>query len=166
MGHLGFSYIGLLFLLLLLVPNLLWIRNQPRGYDFKGENRALLLLERVGEVGVSCFALMFSDFDLRPWSPWSLWLALAALLMGLYEYWWIRYFRSERTLADFYTSLLGIPVAGATLPVFAFFCLGVYGKVIWMLAAVVILGIGHIGIHLGHRKELDQRPGASGTAEK
>ena len=55
---------------------------------------------------------------------------------------------------DFYSSLLGIPVAGATLPVVAFFMLGIYGKVIWMITAVVLLGIGHIGIHLQHRKAL------------
>ena len=30
---------------------------------------------------------------------------------------------------------------------------GVYGKVVWMLMASIILGIGHIGIHLQHRRE-------------
>ncbi len=58
-------------------------------------------------------------------------------------------------MADFYSSLLGIPVAGAALPVAAFFLLGIYGKVIWMLIATVILGIGHIGIHLQHKKLID-----------
>lgn len=51
--------------------------------------------------------------------------------------------------------MFGIPVAGATLPVIAFFLLGVYGKVVWMLIATLILGIGHIGIHLQHRKNID-----------
>ena len=73
--------------------------------------------------------------------------------MIFYEMWWIRYFRSDRTLLDFYSSFLGVPVAGATLPVCAFFLLGVYGKVVFMLIASTILGIGHIGIHLQHRKE-------------
>ena len=72
----------------------------------------------------------------------------------MYEFWWVRYFRSKRTLKDFYGSFMGVPVAGATLPIVAFFLLGIYGKVIWMLIAVVILGIGHIGIHLQHRKEI------------
>lgn len=79
----------------------------------------------------------------------------AFALMILYEIWWMRYFKSERRLTDFYSSFLGVPVAGATLPVMAFFLLGIYGKVIWMLMASVILGIGHIGIHLQHRKEID-----------
>lgn len=63
-------------------------------------------------------------------------------------------FKSKRKLADFYSSLLGVPVAGATLPVAAFFLFGIYGKVIWMIIASIVLGIGHIGIHLQHRKEI------------
>ncbi len=43
MGHFGFSYIGLLFLLLLAVPNLLWTRRLPAGYSTQGENKILLL---------------------------------------------------------------------------------------------------------------------------
>jgi len=73
----------------------------------------------------------------------------------MYEYWWIRYFKSERQLKDFYSSLWGIPVAGATLPVVAFFFLGIYGKVVWLIVSVVILGIGHIGIHLQHLREIN-----------
>jgi len=72
----------------------------------------------------------------------------------LYEVWWFLYFRSERTLLDFYSSIFGIPVAGATPPVIAFFLIGIYGKVIWMIISTVILGIGHIGMHLQHRKEI------------
>ena len=57
-------------------------------------------------------------------------------------------------MADFYSSLFGVPVAGATLPVAAFFLLGIYGRNYLMIAATVILGIGHIGIHLGHAREI------------
>ena len=57
-------------------------------------------------------------------------------------------------MKDMYSSLLGIPVAGATLPVTAFLLLGIYGKNIFLLVSTVILGIGHIGIHLNHRKEI------------
>lgn len=32
--------------------------------------------------------------------------------------------------------------------------LGVYGKVLWLMLSVMILGIGHVGIHLQHRKEI------------
>lgn len=152
--QIGFSYIGLLFLLLLLIPNIIWTKKMPQGYATEEESRVLLAFERTGEILTSCCALMFSDFNLHTWTSWSWWLIAAFILMALYELWWIRYFRSERKLSDFYSSLLGIPVAGASLPVMAFFFLGIYGKVIWMLIATVILGIGHIGIHMQHLRSI------------
>ena len=77
-------------------------------------------------------------------------------MMVMYELWWIRYFRSKRRLSDFYSGFLGIPLAGATLPVAALFLLGVYGRVVWILAAAVVLGIGHIGIHIQHSREINR----------
>lgn len=156
MGHPGFSYIGLIFLMMLTIPNLIWIRHQPKGYVFQSENKILLIFERTGQALVTGTVLIFSDFNLRPWSMWTLWLIAAVILMLMYEGWWVRYFKSQKTLADFYSSFCGVPVAGATLPVVAFLLLGIYGKVVWLLISVVILGIGHIGIHLQHRKEINE----------
>ena len=154
--RLGISYTGLVMLALLFLPNLVWTRYKPEGYDryVGNENRILRCLERIGEISVSGLCLIFADFN--PGAPglWSLWLVGAGALMALYEINWIRYFRSGRTMADFYSSLLGIPVAGASLPVLAFFLLAVYGKNLFLGIAVVLLGIGHIGIHLNHRAEL------------
>lgn len=156
--HLGFSYMGLIFLMMLFVPNLLWTRNKPKDYDqYAGnERKVFVLLERIGEAAVTCLALIFSDFNLQAPSVWTVWLLLACLLMALYEVFWIRYFRSEKTMRDFYRSLLGIPVAGASLPVMGFFCLSVYGRNVFLMIAVILLAIGHIGIHLDHRKEIEK----------
>ena len=154
--HLGFSYVGLLFLLMLFIPNFIWAGNKPKDYEkyFVNENKVLLCFERAGEALVSGLALIFSDFNVRAFTPWSLWLLFAFLAMLLYEYYWIRYFKSDKTMKDFYSSVLGIPVAGATLPVCAFFLLGIYGRNLLLTAATVILGIGHIGIHRGHEREI------------
>ena len=101
--HFGFSYVGLIYLVMLMLPNILWTKNQPKDYDkyARNENKILLALERIGEVLVSCAALVFSDFNIKPWSPWSLWLVASFVLMVLYEVFWIRYFRSEKTMKDF-----------------------------------------------------------------
>lgn len=76
--------------------------------------------------------------------------------MILYELWWIRYFRSPKALADFYSGLCGIPVAGAVLPVMAFLLLGY----LWQKSnpnwCGILLGIGHIGIHLQHLHQCRQ----------
>ena len=152
----GFSYIGLIFLLMLMIPNIIWSKNKPKDYDkyAENENKVLLSLERIGEFAVSCLVLIFSDFNLQGISIWLLWIVAAFGLMILYELYWIRYFRSEKTMRDFYSSYLGVPVAGATLPVLAFLLLGIYGKNLPLIISTVVLGIGHIGIHLMHKKQL------------
>lgn len=154
LGHLGFSYVGLIYLLMLFIPNIIWSKNQPLGYDYTHENKILLVFERVGQVCVTCSALIFRDFNLAPFSLWSLWLIVSFILMILYEICWIRYFTGGHTLENFYGSFCGIPVPGASLPVMAFLLLGIYGKVIWLIVSVIVLGIGHIGIHIQHLKAI------------
>jgi hypothetical protein len=151
--NLGFSFVGLLFLVMLLIPNLVWSRNRPKDYEMyvKNENRILLAFERVGEVMVSIFALFcgvnFQDM--------SFLLVVAFILMILYEIYWIRYFTSDRRMSDMYCDMFGIPLPGATLPVLAFLMLGFAGKSIFLIVFSLILGIGHIGIHINHKMELN-----------
>jgi len=157
MGHIGFSYIGLIYLLMLFIPNIIWTKYKPAGYDFQGENVVLVIFEKVGQVCVTCCALIFSDFNINDFSIWSIWLAISFIFMMIYEMYWLRYFRGEHTLWDFYRSFWGVPVPGASLPVAAFLLLGIYGKVIWMIISIVILGIGHIGIHIQHLKRYKEK---------
>lgn len=153
-GNFGISYVGIIYLLMLFIPNLFWIKNKPTGYSNENENKILLTFERVGEVLVVCTAVMFSNYNIKPWANRNIFLIISFIFMILYEIYWVRYFKSKHTLADFYSSLLGIPVAGATIPIIAFLLLGIYGNVIWLIISTVILGIGHIGIHIEHKKEI------------
>lgn len=141
---------------MLFIPNGIWTKHKPKEYEqyVSKENKVLQVFERIGEVLVCCFALVFSDFNIRLDSLWSVWLVLSFALMLLYEVFWVRYFKSEQNMSDFYSSICGIPVAGATLPVCAFFLLGIYGCNVFLLLSTIILGIGHIGIHLQHRNQV------------
>ena len=152
----GFSYIGLIWLIMLFVPNMIWTKNKPQDYEkyVESENKVLQAMERLGQFIVTPVSLFFSDFNYKGWNFWAVVLLASFLCMVLYGGWWIRYFKSEKTLKDFYRGILGIPVAGATLPVIAFLLLGIYGGNILMLIGALILGAGHIGIHLQHRKEV------------
>lgn len=154
LGTFGFSYIGLIFLLMLFIPNIIWTKYKPEKYEkaAQNENKILLAFEKTGQAAATCSALIFSDFNINGISAWSLWLLASFLLMILYEICWIRYFRSKHKLSDFYGNFIGIPLPLATLPVAAFILLGIYGRVIWLIAASVILGIGHIGIHMQHSR--------------
>ena len=162
----GISIVGIVFLLMLFIPNIIWSKNQPEGYEesAKRENKLLLSLERAGEALVSTLVLIDRRLDnigtpsyggYIP-SPRLGYLILALILMILYELYWRKYFRSSRTLADMYSDYCGFPLAGASLPVFAVFLLGIYACNVFLTAAAVILGIGHIGIHLMHKKEIEK----------
>ena len=71
-------------------------------------------MERTGEILTTICTLIFDDFNLHNWSNWTWWLIAAFVLMVMYELWWMRYFLNEQRLSDFYSSFLGIPLAGAT----------------------------------------------------
>ncbi len=189
----GFSYIGLLFVVMLLVPNICWACFQKKAYNRKKiecvaaerntgsesteimdevklqqaeqmeaikESKILQLLERIGQVAVIGISLIFTDFNpiVYVGATWTLipnrvyYLVFAFMLMILYELYWVSYFCSKRTTEDMYADFLGIPLAGAVLPVLAFAVLAVYGGNLFLLAATMMLGIGHIGIHWGYYK--------------
>lgn len=154
----GISVVGIVFLLMLFTPNIIWSKNQPEGYEeaSKRENKVLLSLERAGEALVSTLVLIDRRLDSFSLSPRSGYMILALILMILYELYWRKYFRSSRTLADMYSDYCGFPLAGASLPVFAVFILGIYACNVFLTAAAVILGIGHIGIHLMHKKDIEK----------
>ncbi|EHI99260.1 hypothetical protein CDLVIII_2658 [Clostridium sp. DL-VIII] len=156
LGHLGFSYVGLIYLLMLFIPNIIWSNNQPVGSNDIKENKILLLFERVGQVFCTCSVLIFSDFNIKQLSIWSLWLIVSFLLMVLYEICWIRYFHNKHTEENFYSSFFHIPIPLASLSVTAFLLLGIYGKVIFLIISTIILGIGHMGIHIQHLKGIKE----------
>lgn len=152
----GISVVGIVFLLMLFIPNIIWSKNQPVGYEksAKHENKTLLTLERAGEGLVSTLVLIDRRLDKFSLSLRLGYIILALILMIMYELYWLNYFRSSRTLADMYSDYCGFPLAGASLPVFSVLLLGFYACNVFLIAAAVILGIGHIGIHLMHKKEL------------
>lgn len=157
LGTVGFSWIGALFLVALFVPNGIWARRKPDGYDELAarEPRALVVLERAGEVLTSVCAAIFSSTNPHaPIDAWTGWLVFAIACMFLYEAAWRQYFSDGQVLEGMYGSLLGIPVPLASLPVAAFILLGIYGRALPLIAAGMVLGVGHIGIHLLHKREL------------
>lgn len=140
---------------MLFVPNIIWAKNKPLDYEkySNNENRTLSLIEKIGQVSVVLFSLIFAD-NIKP-TPWLFILILAFVLMILYELYWIKYFRGPKRMADMYSSFLGIPVAGATLPVLAFLLLGIYKMNLFLIISALILAVGHIGIHLDYERQLN-----------
>ena len=131
---------------------------------------SVLLYFKVRELGATSVFMVFSVVLLvisiavlmyvkkreGVFFKWNLmYLVIAFILMILYEGFWIRYFRSPHTMKDMYASFAGVPLAGAVLPVLALLLMGVYSRNWIVILSSIILGIGHIGIHYMHWKELN-----------
>lgn len=149
-GNFGFSYIGLIFLACLFIPNLFFGRHQPTDPITVKENELFLALERVGQALCSLLVLIFDNLNLHGPRWWNAWLGIALIFMVLYLLCWGRYFRGGHLSKDAYRPFLGIPLPLAILPVAALLALGVYGKVIVLIMAALVLGVGHIGITAQH----------------
>ena len=143
-----FSFPGLIYLIGLFLPNLFWTRHKPQGYEaaVAKEKPSLVRIERIGQVLVTVSAFFESQSAYSGFLEQLCFLLSLAMMLS-YEGFWIRYFRSPQTLRDFYAPFFKIPVAGATLPVMAFFLLGIAIHNPLLCVSVVILGIGHIRIH-------------------
>jgi hypothetical protein len=147
---LGFSYIGLLFLCCLFIPNIFYGFHQPTDNIKIEENKILLAFERTGQVLCTVLLLIFDDLNIHKLDLWAVWLGAAFLLMVFYLLCWGRYFLGDHLSKDFLKPFLGVPLPLAVLPVAAVLLLSVYGKVLWLGVSAVILGIGHIGITAQH----------------
>lgn len=154
----GFSWIGCSIVLLLLIPNIIWSKYSPQGYNayVKQENITLRILERLGEIAIICLLLISQNFHIQGIDIHISLLVLAYVFMMCYEICWIRYFKSKRTMLDFYRSFLRIPIPLAILPIGAFVMLGLYGRHLYFIIATIGFGIGHIGIHLQHYQQIKE----------
>lgn len=150
MGKFGFSYVGLIFLCCLFIPNILYIFFPPKDNTDIENNKALLFFERTGQALCTILLLAFVNLNIHRLDYWTIWLGLALMLMLLYLLCWVRYFLGTHQSRDFFRPFLGVPLPLAVLPVAAVLLLSVYGKLVWLGIAAIILGIGHIGITAQH----------------
>lgn len=108
----------------------------------------------MGQVLTTCTSLIFVCPEGAPF-PWVFVLIAAALLMILYEIAWVRYFRDGEKLDGMYQLRGPVPVPIASLPLAAFVLLGIWHNSPLAAITVIIIAVGHIGIHLGHLHELE-----------
>ena len=153
-GNLGFSYIGLIYLLMLMIPNIIWAKNKPLNYDTSKENKILLFFERIGEVACTTSLIAFNNTNPSTINIRIIWLMISFCLMLAYEVYFINYFKSEKTLNDFYGKFLGVLYPGATLPICALLLLGIYGRLLPLIISTIVMAIGHIGIHHQHYQDI------------
>jgi hypothetical protein len=114
----------------------------------------MTVFERIGQVG-SWIIPFFYQLTLSSVID-AVALAIMLGALALYYAGWIRYLVLRREEELLYSSLLGIPLPMAVMPVIYFLSASVLLGSIWLMLATVMLGVGHISVtwlHSGNIKK-------------
>ena len=138
----GFSVVGLLIAVAILLPNVLLIAFPPRGRPLPSVSAGLVftILERAGQLGcLVALVLAGEAFDGRP-------VAFAIVIsVFVAAYWglWGRYLRTRRA-GLLFSPWLRIPIPMAVFPVLAFATAALWSLSPWLGLAALVLAIGHL----------------------
>jgi len=139
--------LGGLVTLLVLLPNLLMLFLPPTGLPAAAGKKSSLtsvmeIVERAGQI--SAFAIPFF-YPVRVKGGLEI-ASLAGMILALSFYYinWGRYALQGRTFRLLFQPCLGIPLPLAISPVVYFLLASLLFHSWYLLAAAVVLGIGHI----------------------
>jgi hypothetical protein len=142
-------FLSIIIPLALLIPNLLFLKFKPTEVSQKSathmqHQKMLTVFERIGQMGIFMIPI-FYRIDLRPTLNR---ISLFPMIFSLLVYYgcWIRYFLKERSFAHLFKPLWGIPIPMAVFPIiYMLFASKILGSIL-LLAATLLLSIGHIPI--------------------
>lgn len=139
----GFSYIGLIVVCVILLPNLLFMAFPPQNVPLglKGGNILLTVMERAGQVGFIIIPIIsYSYFSGIAFNIFTGIMIFSAIMYyGL----WIRYFVRGREFYLLFKPLGVIPVPMAVFPIIYMLFSAIWLRHMWLGAAAVIFAVGH-----------------------
>lgn len=137
---LGFSPVGLAVAALVLAPNLLLVFVGPRGRAPKPLVPPVIqALEGIGQVACLLVPTATVTTAMNPAV-----LAAAGVVLVVYYAGWVRFLASGRRWASLYEPWGSVPVPMAITPVLVFLLAGIGLANLWVVAASLVLGAGHI----------------------
>ncbi len=141
----GFSFIGTLIAILILLPSsLFFIRFPPKNIpaDLTDLGGVYTVLERIGQVG--CLTVLVMSKENFQGMKINIWTLLMMLCIIVYYCLWIRYVVKGQEYNWLWKPLFFIPIPLAIFPVCAFAFAALWGKSGWLGIAVIVLAMGHI----------------------
>lgn len=140
----GFSIIGSLIALGMVLPSILFIMWLPPKHKPVAESEGRMIwviLERAGQVGC-IVALCTAKTGFRHGGNRFL-MAGMIVCICIYYGLWGRYLVKGREYAWLWKPFMGIPIPMAVSPFCVFFIAAFWGKSIWLGVAAVLFAAGH-----------------------
>ena len=135
----GFSVMGFLFVVFLLLPSFYWV-NLPDYDRYRSEKQGIFQgIERIGLTASICIAMIFRNFNYQGFQFRLFFLILAWAALLLYELHWMVCVR--RKIPPVSVGKLSMTVLSPA----ALVLLGIYGNAWWLVLTAVVYGIGHVG---------------------
>jgi len=143
--HWKFYPVNLLFIGLILLPNIISVIFQPVNVPEQSVRpswwTAVIVVEWIGRLGIFVLPMFW---EIRFERSTVLFLMPVCMMIALYYAGWIRFFMRGRDFSLMFAPLFGIPVPMAVSPVLAVAFLGLAQNSWPVLAAAVIMALGHI----------------------
>ncbi|MGG0715973.1 hypothetical protein ABE096_00035 [Robertmurraya massiliosenegalensis] len=140
----GFSIIGLIIVMFILAPNILFSIYRPNNIPagMKDKESIFTISERLGQFG--CIFLLIVLKDSIDGNPLDIYFMLMSICIVFYYYLWVRYFVQGRNFSSLFKPLGFIPIPMALFPVLAYAFAALWLNSIWLSLAVILLAIGHL----------------------
>lgn len=135
-----FNVFGLIFMAVILIPNILFAVKCKDGFENKWKNRTVETLEQIGRFG--CFGFMIFNIP-GTWFGWwsdeafAVYLVVDALLVGLYCLVWIVCFRKTGLFRALALSIL---------PSVLFLFSGIMTRSVLLTISALLFAPAHIAI--------------------
>ena len=135
-----FNVFGLIFMAVILIPNILFAVKCKDGFENKWKNRTVETVEQIGRFG--CFGFMIFNIP-GTWFGWwsdeafAVWLVVDALLVGLYCLVWIVCFRKSSVFRALALSIL---------PSVLFLFSGIMTRSVLLTISALLFAPAHIAI--------------------
>jgi hypothetical protein len=139
----GFSLVGFIIVVVIMIPNLLYIKYPPKELptDLKDVSILYTILERSGQ-GAFFIILIVSKNNYQD-PKLNILFLLMFICIIVYYYLWLRYALRGTYFSQLFEPLWIIPIPMAIFPVLAFGFAALWGSSIYLGAAVVMFAIGH-----------------------
>ncbi|MDL4842320.1 hypothetical protein [Aquibacillus rhizosphaerae] len=143
----GFSLIGTLIGILVLMPSILFfIKYPPRNVpvDAPSVGFFYISLEKIGQI--LCLTVLVSSKESFQDVQVNIWVLLLVLSLIVYYCLWIRYINNGHDYSWLWKPFLFIPIPLAVFPIATFGFTAIWIQSYWLGGAVVILAIGHLTV--------------------
>lgn len=141
-----FNYYGLIAVVIILIPNIIYAVKTKAKYESKFSNKAFSVIEQIGRYG----CMLFMTFNV-PYTYFGLWfdcaltvyLAVGGALLLVYCLGWIARSKNKGTIIALWLSVT---------PTALFLFCGITVSSIPLIICSVLFGIGHITISYKNSK--------------